>query len=310
MAESVDSTLQKAQTGRALVVLNPAAGQADPDRVRRQIGGAFAVRRQGFDIVETTAGGDAEALTREAVRCGYRAVVAAGGDGTVAEVITGLAGSDVRLGIIPQGTANLVASNLGIPGDIERSVETVVNGRTVAMDVGQLEGGRYFALIAGAGWDAEVMRSATRELKDRLGFGAYLLAALRGAANPPSSLFRITADDQEFEVRAATVLIANVGQIFHAMLPLEFKLAPATSVSDGMLDVCIFSPRSLPDVATVLWKVASRRYGGDQRMVYLQAKQIRIESDPAVIVQVDGDVTGLTPLAARVVRGGVNVLVP
>ncbi|MEX2569703.1 MAG: diacylglycerol kinase family protein [Gemmatimonadota bacterium] len=310
MVDAVDTPRIEGVDRRTLVILNPAAGQADPARVRRQIGGAFAVREASFDIVATTAAGDAERLAREAASLGYRAVVAAGGDGTVAEVITGLAETTVPLGIIPQGTANLVAANLGIPGDIERAVDAVLHGTPVPMDVGQLENGRYFALIAGAGWDAEVMRSATRELKDRLGFGAYLLAALRKVATPPSALFRITADGQEFRIRAATVLVANVGQIFHAMLPLQFKIAPATSISDGMLDICIFAPRTLPDVATVLWKVASKRYVGDQRMIYLQAREIRIEADPPVVAQVDGDVSGETPLVARAIPGGVHVLVP
>lgn len=275
--------------------------------MRRQIGGAFAVRGAGFDLVETAAPGDAAELAREAVRLGYGAVVAAGGDGTIAEVITGLAGSSTELGIIPLGTANLVAANLGIPTGVDRAVETLVNGKPMPMDVGQLGDGRYFALIAGAGWDAEVMQAATREMKDRLGFGAYLLAAARKAVTPPSALFRITADDQHFEIRAATVLVANVGQIFHTILPLELQIAPATSISDGLLDVCIFAPRSLPDVAAVLWRVASKRYAGDDRMIFLQAREIRIESDPPVIAQVDGDVTGETPLVARAVPGGVRV---
>lgn len=278
--------------------------------MRRQIGGAFTVREAPFDLVETAAAGDAERLAREAAALGYRAVVAAGGDGTLAEVVTGLAGSRVPLGIIPGGTANLVAANLGIPRSVERAVEVVVHGHAVPMDVGQLDDGRYFALIAGAGWDAELMRSATRELKDRLGFAAYLVAALRSVVTPPSALFRITADGQEFEVRAATVLVANVGQIFHALLPMHFRLAPATSISDGMLDICIFAPRTLPDVATVLWKVASRRYVGDERMIYLKAREIRIEADPPVIAQVDGDLAGETPLVARAVAGGVRVFVP
>jgi diacylglycerol kinase (ATP) len=310
VAEQLRGRLPEPYRERTLVILNPVAGQRDPKRVRRQIGGAFAIRGAGFDLVETTAQGDAERLAREAVSRGYRCVVAAGGDGTLAEVITGVAGSGTPLGIIPQGTANLVASNLGLPGDIERAVEVIVAGTAVPMDVGQLDDGRYFALIAGAGWDAELMLSTTRELKDRLGFGAYLFAALRSVVTPPSAHFRITADGQYFEVNAATVLIANVGQIFHAMLPLDFKIAPVTSVSDGMLDVCIFAPRTLPDVAAVLWKVASRRYVGDQRMIYLQAREIRIEADPPVITQVDGDPAGETPLVARAVAGGVHVMIP
>jgi diacylglycerol kinase (ATP) len=296
--------------GRTLVVLNPAAGQEDPARLKRALGGAFTVRNAAFDLVETHGAGDAAALASEAVELGYRAVVAVGGDGTVAEVISGLAGSQVPLGIVPQGTANQVAGNLHLPMDVERAVDVVVRGRTVPMDVGLLESGRHFALIAGAGWDAEVMAIATRALKDRWGFWAYLYAGLRRAIAPASALFRITVDGQEFEVRAATVLVANVGQIFHEMLPFELPIAPESSISDGLLDVCIFAPRNLPDVAAVLWKVASRRYRGDERMLYLQAREIRIEADPPVIKQVDGDPAGETPLVARVVPGGVRVFVP
>ena len=158
--------------GRMLVILNPVAGQDDPARVRRQIGGALAVRGASFDLVETAGAGDAERLAQQAVGLGYGCVVAAGGDGTIAEVITGLAGGAVPLGIIPLGTGNQLAANLGIPPDVERAVEVAVNGRPRPIDIGQLGNGRYFALMAGAGWDAEVMGSCTRELKDRWGFGA------------------------------------------------------------------------------------------------------------------------------------------
>ncbi|MBV9774462.1 MAG: diacylglycerol kinase family lipid kinase [Gemmatimonadetes bacterium] len=296
--------------GRTLVVLNPAAGQDDPGRVRRLLGGAFAVRGASFDLVETAGAGDAERYAREAVRLGYRAVVAVGGDGTVAEAITGLAGTATPLGIVAQGTGNQVACNLGIPRDVEGAVETAVHGVPRPMDLGQLADGRYFALMAGAGWDAEVMSAATRELKDRWGFGAYLYAGFRRALAPPSAHFRITADAQAFEVDAATVIVANVGQIVYDLLPVDLRIGPGVSFHDGKLDVCIFAPRTFPDVAAVLWRVARGRYVGDDRMIYLQAESIRIETDVPVVAQVDGDLTGTTPLEMRAVRGGVNVLVP
>ncbi|MDR0788135.1 MAG: diacylglycerol kinase family lipid kinase [Gemmatimonadota bacterium] len=304
------NTVPVGNEDRTLVILNPAAGQGDSKRMRGRIGGAFAVLGASIDIVETAAGGDAELFSRQAVEAGYRSVAVCGGDGTIAEVVTGLAGTGVPFGIIPIGTANLVAANLGLPSSVEKAVEVIVAGRSVPMDVGQLDNGRYFALIAGAGWDAEVMRSATRELKDRLGFAAYLVAGLRRVATPPSARFRLTVDGEEIEVRAATVLVANFGRIFHSVLPLDFEIAPDTSTSDGKFDVCIFAPRNLSDVATVLWKVTSKRYIGDQRMIYFQAREIRIEAEPPVITQVDGDVAGPTPLVARVVAGGVSVLVP
>ncbi|MET0395650.1 MAG: diacylglycerol kinase family protein [Longimicrobiaceae bacterium] len=295
---------------RALIVLNPAAGQDDPLRVRRLLGGAFAVRGAPFDLVETAGAGDAERFARDAVRLGYRAVVAVGGDGTVAEVITGLAGTQVPLAVVAQGTGNQVACNLGIPRDIEGAVEVAVHGVPAPMDLGQLADGRYFALMAGAGWDAEVMTAATRELKDRWGFGAYLYAGLRRALAPPSALFRITADGREFTVSAATVIVANVGQIVYDLLPVDLRIGPGVSFHDGMLDVCIFAPRTFSDVAAVLWRVARGQYVGDDRMIYLRARDIRIESETPVVTQVDGDVVGETPLEVRAVEGGVRVLVP
>lgn len=295
---------------RALIVLNPAAGQDDPLRVRRLLGGAFAVRGAPFDLVETAGAGDAERFARDAVRRGYRAVVAVGGDGTVAEVITGLAGTQVPLAVVAQGTGNQVACNLGIPRDIEGAVEVAVHGVPAPMDLGQLADGRYFALMAGAGWDAEVMTAATRELKDRWGFGAYLYAGLRRALAPPSALFRITADGREFTVSAATVIVANVGQIVYDLLPVELRIGPGVSFHDGMLDVCIFAPRTFSDVAAVLWRVARGQYVGDDRMIYLRARDIRIEAETPVVTQVDGDVVGETPLEVRAVEGGVRVLVP
>jgi YegS/Rv2252/BmrU family lipid kinase len=296
--------------GRALVVLNPAAGQEDPARVRRQIGGALAVRGASFDLAETAGAGDAERLAREGAERGYRVVMAVGGDGTIAEVITGLAGSRVPLAIIPRGTGNQLAANLGIPAAVEAAVEVAVHGVPTPIDIGQLSTGRYFALMAGAGWDAEVMTSCTRELKDRWGFAAYLFAGVRASVSPTSALFRITADDQEIEVRAATVLLANAGQLFHALLPMEVHIAPGVSFHDGLLDVCIFAPRTLTDVAAVLWRVARRKYQGDERMIYLQAREVRIETDPVLVTQVDGDLAGETPLVARAVAGGVRVLLP
>lgn len=295
---------------RALIVLNPAAGQEDPLRVRRQLGGAFAVRGAPFDLVETAGAGDAERFARDAARLGYRVVVAVGGDGTVAEVITGLAGTQVPLAVVAQGTGNQVACNLGIPRDVEGAVEVAVHGVPAPMDLGRMDDGRYFALMAGAGWDAEVMTVATRELKDRWGFGAYLYAGLRRSLAPPSALFRITADGRKFEVSAATVIVANVGQIVYQLLPVELRIGPGVSFRDGMLDVCIFAPRTLTDVAAVLWRVARGHYVGDERMIYLRARDIRIDSDAPVVTQVDGEVVGETPLALHAVEGGVRVLVP
>jgi len=296
--------------GRNLVVLNPVAGQADTNRVLRLLAGAFAVRRSPFDVVETRGAGDAVRFAREAAEQGYRAVVAVGGDGTVGEVITGLAGTGVPLGIVPKGTGNQVAFNLGLPRGIEAAVDVVVNGVTAPMDLGQVVGGRYFAVAAGTGWDAAIVTLATRELKDRWGFGAYIYAALKVAARPPASRYRITADGETLELDASMVLVANMGLIVTNPQTFNFRIAPLGTHQDGKLDVCIFAPRNFSHAAAMLWRMYRQRFGGDERMLFLQARDVVVESDPVVVTETDGEPLGETPLHVRAVPGGINVLVP
>jgi diacylglycerol kinase (ATP) len=295
---------------RTLVVLNPAAGQGDPARLRRLLEAAFARRGAAIEVRETAAAGDAERFAREAVALGCRAVVAVGGDGTVGEVLTGVAGTEVPVGVVPRGTGNQVAHNLRIPRRLEAAVEVAVSGTPAAMDVGRLDDGRYFALAAGAGWDAEIISRATREQKDRWGFGAYLFAGLSVGVSPPAARFRVVADGRELELDASLVLVANVGSFVAPYLPLAMRVAPAVSFSDGLLDVCIFSPGTPTGVAALLWRLGLRRYTGDRRMLFLQAHEVLVESDPPMPTQVDGEVLGATPFRARSVPGGVHVLVP
>ncbi|HSU12925.1 diacylglycerol kinase family protein [Longimicrobium sp.] len=301
---------EPAYAGRNLIVLNPVAGQADTDRVLRLLAGAFAVRRSPFDVVETRGAGDAVRFAREAAEQGYRSVVAVGGDGTVGEVITGLAGTGVPLGIIPKGTGNQVAFNLGIPRSVEHAVDVVVNGRTEPMDLGQVAEGRYFAVAAGTGVDAEIVALATRELKDRWGFGAYIYAILKVASAPPAARYRISADGQELELDASMVLVANMGMVVTNPQTLRFRLAPEGTHRDGRLDLCIFAPRTATHAAQMLWRMYRQRFGGDERMIFLQARDITIETEPTVLTEADGEPLGQTPLRARAVPGGINVLVP
>lgn len=305
-----DDASESAYAGRNLIVLNPVAGQADTDRVLRLLAGAFAVRRSRFDVVETRGAGDAVRFAREAAEQGYRSVVAVGGDGTVGEVITGLAGTGVPLGIIPKGTGNQVAFNLGIPRSVEHAVDVVVNGRAEPMDLGQVAEGRYFAVAAGTGVDAEIVALATRELKDRWGFGAYIYAILKVASAPPATRYRITADGQELELDASMVLVANMGMVVTNPQTLRFRLAPEGTHRDGRLDLCIFAPRTATHAARMLWRMYRQRFGGDERMIFLQARDILIETEPTVLTEADGEPLGQTPLRARAIPGGINVLVP
>lgn len=298
--------------GRTLVVINPAAGREDPIRLRRLIGGAFAARGAAFDIRETEHAGHGIALAREAASLGYRAVCVVGGDGSLAEAATGLAGTDTPLALIPRGTANQVAYNLRIPTDLEEAVEVAVNGTAAPVDLGRI-GDRVFALVAGAGFDAAVMASATRDLKERWGFAAYVFAAVKEALTAQPVDFRITADGEVIEVRAVSVMLANVGELFAHFLPFALPLTPAPrrSWQDGLFDVVILAPRTVIDVPNVLWQAVGRHYSGENdRLVHFQAREVTIESDPEIAVQIDGDPAGVTPMSARAVERAVRIYAP
>lgn len=294
---------------RYLVLVNPRAAGGQPAALRRRIGGAMAARDVPFDIIETATPEEALAVVRAAALRGYRAVVAAGGDGTVALALRGTAGTTTPVGILPFGTGNQLALNFGIPLSLEEAVRVAVEGATERIDLGRI-GDERFALIAGAGLDANVMAETTSEMKSRLGVLAYFYAGLKNVVTAKPISYRITADEQEIEVQAVMVLLANAGLLGAGSLPVELQVAPKTSFQDGLLDVAVFAPRHLPDMAAMLWKVALKRYTGDDRMIFLQARKVRVESDPPVAAQVDGEARGMTPIEAEIDPLAGRILVP
>ena len=298
--------------GRTCIILNPKAGQDDPARLRRLIGGAFAARGAAFDLTETRHAGHATELARQAALLGYRAVCVVGGDGTVAEAATGLAGTDTPLAVIPRGTANQVAHNLRIPDSLEAAVEVAVTGEPSGIDLGRIDE-RVFALVAGAGFDAAVMARATRGLKERWGFGAYVFAAVKEALSAQPVDFRITADGEVLEVRAVSVMLANVGELFAHFLPFPVPLGPRprSSWQDGLFDVVVVAPRNVIDVPSVLWKAVGRQFQGeDDRLLHFQAREVTIDAQPEIAVQIDGDPAGVTPVSARAVEGAIQMIAP
>ena len=296
---------------RTLIIVNPKAGQDSLPALLRKLGGAFATRGARFDIYPTEYAGHASALAKQAVENGYGRVCVVGGDGSIAEAATGLVGTDIPLAVIPRGTANQVAHNLGIPRTFEAAVETAVNGVPTPIDLGEVNG-RAFALIAGAGFDAAVMTTATREMKERWGFGAYIYGALKEALAMNPARFCVKADDQEIEISAVSVMIANVGALFTKYIPVRFPLTPKplSSWHDGVFDIVIIAPQSFPGWAAVLWNAALSKFGGSERLIHLQARNVTITADQPVPTQIDGDPIGTTPLTATVIERGVRVLMP
>ncbi len=296
---------------RSFIITNPAAGQQREEKLRRRLGAAFAARSAPFDMASTEYAGHAEPLAREAARLGYRNVCVVGGDGSLAEAANGLAGTRTPLALIPAGTANQVAQNLGIPIRLEGAVDVAVSGRVAPIDLGRI-GDRRFALVAGAGFDAAIMNAATRELKERWGFGAYIYAGVSEALKASPRRFHIVADDIDIEIDAVTVMIANVGELFAKWMPFRMPLAPqpTSAWQDGMLDVVVLSPRGFPHFANIVWRAATKSFAADKSFLHFQTRSITVEADPAIAVQIDGDPAGETPLIATAEAAALRMMIP
>ncbi len=145
----------------------------------------------------------------------------------------------------------------------------------------------------------------------RWGFGAYIYAMLKEAAEIPRTHYRIVADGNELHVEAMSVLVANVGAIYATFPPMRMPVTPTpeAALSDGLFDVVIMEPASPPRFAGTLLRLAFRGFGGDG-LLHLQAREVRIDADPAAPYEVDGDFVGHTPLVASVLPGALRVLVP
>jgi YegS/Rv2252/BmrU family lipid kinase len=285
------------------IIINPASGRPKP--VLHILNSAFKQAEVDWDISLTKRRGDAERFAREAVAGGADIVAANGGDGTVMEVAQGLLGSSVPLAILPGGSANLMAVELGIPKDLEKAAEIAADpdSPTRQVDVGLL-GESYFLLRVGIGFGARKVAYADRKLKNRFGVLAYSVAAVKAVKDSKTAHYRITLDGKMVEADGVTCLIDNAGN----MGIQGFKPAKNISVSDGLLDVLLLGSKGLVNMITS--GTSGQTDKGEVVIEHWQARQIRIEVDPPQPVQVDGEMVDDTPISAEVLPGALKVIVP
>jgi len=257
-------------------------------------------------VLTTTEEDPGEGQARQAVDGGARLVLAAGGDGTVRAVAQALAGTGVALGVVPMGTGNLLARNLGLPTSLDEALETAVTGRDRAIDVGRLDDGTLFAIMAGAGFDASMMREAPDGLKSAVGWPAYLVGGLRSLRRDRVSVQLRLDDGPPITARVRTVIIGNMGRLQGGL-----ELLPEARPDDGILDVVVVSPRRAVDWVVLLGRALAHRDRTDHRMQTYRAARIDVRLHRVQPRQVDGDLIapGLR-LLAQVEPGALLVRVP
>ena len=286
------------------VIVNPAAGK--DQAILKTLNLACTTAGVDWEVFVTKKRGDGYRLARQAIKKKVDRVVVYGGDGSVMEVASGLMHSEVPMAIIPGGTANVLAIDLGIPRDLVEASALAVNVNCAVrkIDLGQI-GDNYFILRAGLGLEAAMVAGADRERKDRLGILAYGLSALEALADPVVATYQLSFGDQEIEVQGLTCIIANSGLMGREGL----YLAPNIQLDDGLLDVIVLRRADLPS----LLSLAASVLDGEENRVALQRWQVPevvVRADPPQKIQVDGEMIAETPAQARVIPHAVRVVVP
>jgi len=239
-----------------------------------------------------------------ALDAGAELVFAWGGDGTVRRCLGVLAGTEIPLAVLPAGTANLFATNLGIPGELEPAVRIGLHGRTREIDVGRFEKER-FAVMAGAGFDAEMIRDAD-DLKERIGRIAYVFSGTRH--------LRLAGFDAEIEVdgadwyegRATCVLLGNLGDVFGGV-----EVFPDAQPDDGMLELGVCTAEGLAQWTRTLARTAIGDPGKSPFVRVTKARRVKVELDRKVRYELDGgDRSKVRGFKAKVEERALRVRVP
>jgi diacylglycerol kinase (ATP) len=288
---------------RAAVVIHPAKHE-DIDGFRIAVSKALADRGWAEPLwLETRPDDTGERLAREAVRSGVDLVMASGGDGTITACAEGVAGSGIPLGVLPCGTGNLLARNLGLPLSPDEALAVALTGSDRRLDVGAANG-RPFVVMAGIGFDAEMLDGADGRLKNRVGWAAYVLSALRHLRERPVRMV-LRADGGPPQRRwASGVIVGNVGS-----LQGNVRLLPDAAPDDGVLDVAVLAASGWTGWLRLAADVLLRR--GTGRVALLACRELVVQASRARPWEVDGEVAGSTrQLRVTVEPGRLLVRVP
>lgn len=300
---------------RALLIHNPAAGQG---QMQSQVSAAVDIfKSQGWEIEfhETTGPGSATAISRQAVVRGLDAVLISGGDGSLNEAVNGLVGSPVALGVLPTGTANVWAAQIGLlsvpsPFSHPPLVEVahhLATGQMRYIDVG-LAGDRYFFLWCGLGFDATIahyMETTGKHMKRRLGAAGFIMRGIFTAVRFSGQRASLVLDGRKLRLRVMWVLVCNI-RLYGGL----FNVAPQAVLDDGYFDVVVFRGRDFGSLLRHFLSIGARGWYRNPELKIYRAKRIQISTQPPMPVHLDAEPVGATLVDIRLLPKGLKVLLP
>jgi YegS/Rv2252/BmrU family lipid kinase len=283
------------------VIYNPVAGPKIVSKID-QVQTLLSAKGIPFEIVKTSGPGDAVLLAREAAQAGADAVVAVGGDGTVNEVANGLAGSRTRLAVVPHGTGNVLAQEVGLPKSVEGCLDLLGTGKTIEVPLARAED-RYFVLVASAGFDAEVVERMGHRGKNFLGIGAYVLAGMAHLLQSQPPLWLEFPDRERMEVQA---VILCRGKKYAGFV----TMAPTGSLERNSFQLVAL--RKMGRWAILRFAVSALRgtHVSSSGVHIREAQSVLVRSRIPSAAQVDGDYLGPLPVRFEMTDVRLRIVVP
>jgi diacylglycerol kinase (ATP) len=281
------------------VIFNPAAGARRRRRFERVLAALGALGAKAA-VLETRAPGDAETLARAAARGDYDAIVAAGGDGTINEVVNGLGDAQMPLGIVPLGTANVLANELGLPQAPEALARCIALGAAAPVFAGSANG-RRFAMMAGVGFDARVVQGIDLAWKRATGKAAYLVSALACLARLKPCRYEVEIDG--VAASAASLVIAK-GHYYGG----RFVVAAGARLDEPVFEVALFERGTRLDVLRYAAALGANRLSSLPGARFVRGCRVRVAGPEGEPVQIDGDLGASLPLEATILPHPIAIL--
>jgi diacylglycerol kinase (ATP) len=291
---------------KTCIILNPSAGSVrDLDDIAARL-----ARLPNAEVRLTNKPGSAARFARTAIGKGRETIIAAGGDGTLNEVINGIGENlgAARVGLLPLGTGNDFARSLNLPVDLEAAIDVILAGETRAVDLVRVTSDDvcYFVNVSAGGFSGLVDEKLTPEMKKTWGPLAYLRSA--AAALPELRAYRTTLafdNAESLMLELYNVVVANGRYVAGGML-----IAPEASIDDGLLDVVLIPKRPAPELALVVAQIALGTHLSSDAIVYRRTAKLTVNSKPGMWFNVDGELVGNEPARFEIVPRALNFIAP
>jgi diacylglycerol kinase (ATP) len=283
------------------VIYNPVAGPKIASRIDR-VRAVLSGQRIPFEILNTSGPGDATLMAREAAHAGAETVIAVGGDGTINETANGLAGSTTRLLVVPHGTGNVFADEIGLPGTVDGCLALLSGGNTIEIPLARADG-RYFVLLASAGFDAEVLERMGHRGKNILGIGAYMLAGARHLLRAQPTLWLEFPDRERMEVQS---VIVSRGRKYGGGV----TIAPAGNLSSATFQVVALRKSGRLAIVRFALDALRGRHTASPAVFVREATSLFVRSRFPSAAQVDGEYLGPLPVRFEMTEKSLRIVVP